>query len=489
MKRSVFTMLFEDGDKGALAFNTRTSALARLDAAAAHVLCAGGEGDNASETVLEELGQAGFLVPDGADEEADLANRFLADMNRADFLSLCIAPTMACNLRCVYCYEEHEPVRMSAEVEAAVLRFIERRYARYRFTSLDVLWYGGEPMLEFGLVKRLSERMISWCAERGVAYRARITTNATLIDDAAAAELARLRVTEAMPTLDGLAATHDARRVRTDGSGSFEATRQGIRALAGAGIDVGVNCNLDWANEEGYRVLRDELAHGEGCPIYASHLRNYGGWCAGCGEGNASPRCSATTPATEADATAASPDLMTRDAYSAELFKLYAEKSPSAESLIETLTPRRFFCHGKMASYFVIDPEGNVCRCDGFMRDAGHVLFNLLDDDYELDWPEKRTLYEKNTRCRGCAVMPLCLGDCDWEWSMFHDNCSALKTTIGDYVRLLAAKLEERESGGANAENADKGAGQRHVRTLLPPRDADGARSDAYSAFANDGIM
>ena len=487
MKRSVFTTLFEDADGGALAFNTRTSALARLDAAAARMLRDGAE-DDADRAIADDLGRAGLLVLDGVDEEAELTTRFLSDMNETGFLSLCIAPTMACNLRCVYCYEEHEPVRMSAAVEADVLRFIERRHERYRFSALEVLWYGGEPMLEFGLVRRLSERMIAWCEEHDVAYRARITTNATLIDDAAAAELARLHVEEAMPTLDGSAETHDARRVRTGGSGSFEATRRGIRALVRAGISVGVNCNLDWANEKGYRAMRDELARAEGCPIYASHLRNYGGWCEACGEGSASPRCAPASPTPRSDAVA-SPDLMTRDAYAAELFKLYAEENPSAESLIQTLEPQRFFCRGKMASYFVIDPEGNVCRCDGFMRDANHVLFNVLDDGYELDWPETRTLYEKNARCHGCAIMPLCLGDCDWEWSMFRDNCSALKTTLGDYVRLLAAKLEEGEGDGTDAVGTAESAGQRHIRMLLPPRDIDEAQRGAFSPFSGEGIM
>lgn len=490
MKRSVFTTVYGDGKGGHLAFNTQNGALARLDDAAANVLESMGSDaarpSNVDSSIEAELSRAGLLAPDEADEEALLASRFLADMNQTDFLSLCIAPTMACNLRCVYCYEEHESVRMTPDVEAAILRFIERRYVRYRFSDLDVLWYGGEPMLEFSLIKRLSEAMVAWCEERGVNYRARIITNATLIDDEAASELIRLRVVEAMPTLDGLADTHDARRVRVDGTGSFEATLAGVHALSRAGIAVGANCNMDWGNEDGYRTLRDELGKERICSLYASHLRNYGGWCAGCGEGSDAPGEGAGNVHDGA------PRLMSRDAYAAELCNLYAQTNPSAAGVCESLVAKRSFCRGKMASYFVIDPEGNVNRCDGLMRDPSHVMFNVLDADYPIDWPETRTLYEKNPRCRGCAIMPLCLGDCDWEWSMFESNCSALKTTLGDYVRLLAEKIEEEKgstSEGASTSSDDKLASENApaVAVLVAPRDIDVAYAKPFSPY--EGVM
>lgn len=479
MKRSVFTSVF-DGDEGrAIAFNAMNGALALIDEQAKRALVDGDVGETCTG-ILEELDRAGFLAPSSLDEENALAERFLTDMNETGFLSLCIAPTLECNLRCIYCYEKHEHVRMGAQVEDAIMRFIGRRYDRYRFADLDVLWYGGEPMLEFPLIKRLSERMLAWCGAHGIAYRARIITNATLIDDAAAAELSSIGVIEAMPTLDGSACTHDARRVHADGAGSFEATMAGIRALARAGVRVGANCNLDWENEAGYRQVRDDL-RGEGCAIYASHLRNYGGWCRSCEEGSDRPRekraCSAHTKADPAAF-----DLMSRGAYARELFALYAEENPSAESLRQTLFPRRSFCRGKMASYFVIDPEGNAYRCDGFMRDPGHVLFNVLDADCEISWPETRTLYERNARCRGCAVMPLCLGDCDWEWSMFGDNCSALKTTLGDYVRLLVGKLAPAHGESAFPQG-------HHVWQLVTPRTTTALYARAFSPFAGEGIM
>ncbi len=130
-----------------------------------------------------------------------------------------------------------------------------------------------------------------------------------------------------------------------------------------------------------------------------------------------------------------------------------------------------------MASYFVIDPQGFVCRCDGHMRDAGKRLFNVRDDGYPLSWPETESPYERNPRCRGCAIMPLCLGDCDWEWGMFEENCSALKYTLDDYLRLFV------EKSGARLEDGEK------MLQLVFPADMDRRHATPFTPFSGDGVM
>lgn len=491
MRASSYNVVFE-GDGAWMAFNTLSGAFALFDEAACQLLDAGAAAADAGADAADAsasaadasakdpladpnaldglsrqeradtcavLAQGGFLVDESFDERAFLHERFLQDMNETGFLSLCLAPTMACNLRCVYCYEDHEPVRMTPEVEQAVMRFVERRYEACPFTLFEVQWYGGEPVLEIDLIERMGKRFMAWCARRGVAYHSFMVTNATLIGEAEAARLSAAGVVDVMPTLDGCAPVHDCRRVMAGGEGSYALTRAGIAACRAVGISVGVNCNLDRANVADYQKLREDLAR-EGVDIYASHLRNYGNWCAGAGiERDRSRGACASAAITSADL------FKSRAEYARQLFELYAQTTPSAASLVASLAPKRSFCRGKMASYFVVDPEGNVCRCDGFMRDPSRVLFNVCDEQCPVFVPEKKSFFEKNERCRTCSVAPQCLGDCDWEWSMFDENCHALRYTLKSYVALLGERVVEEGYAPCAADDAG------HVHLYLSGQD------------------
>lgn len=492
-RKSAFVSVFSDevGDGSAfVAFHALTGALAVLDERFAAALDAG------DAAAAPELLEAGLLVDAARDERAELRERHLRDMNETGFLSLCIAPTMACNLRCAYCYEDHEPVRMTPAVEDGIMRFVERRYGRFGFRELDVMWYGGEPLLEIDLVERLSGRLIAWCEEHGVSYSARVITNATLATPDVAERLAAARVTWAMPTLDGCAGCHDARRPRADGEGSFEATLSGVRALRDAGAFVGVNCNLDARNVGDYRRLRAAFTDEPNIEIYASHLRNYGGWSAseaqppaggGACEGLRAPRRltgagdavgeRSESGAVREPAREGGPELMTRQEYADELFALYEELRPTADSARASLRAQRCFCRGKTASYFVVDPEGNVCRCDGFVRDPSHVLFSVLDADAPIDWPRDDCFLDRED-CAACAAAPLCLGDCDWERSMFRENCSAVKLSLGSYVRLLR-----------RLDDATPLAPGEHVRVLERPRDPEALYARPFSPNAGESVM
>lgn len=48
-------------------------------------------------------------------------------MARTDYLSFVLAPTLACNLRCKYCYESHDAIRMTDEAVEGLMRFVHRR--------------------------------------------------------------------------------------------------------------------------------------------------------------------------------------------------------------------------------------------------------------------------------------------------------------------------------------------------------------------------
>lgn len=91
---------------------------------------------------------------------------------------LMLTVTNQCNLKCVYCYEGHKDVqKMSLDTAKNILLNGMERYAD---CELEVDFHGGEPFLNFKLIKELCE----WCwAEfpmRNIRFFA--TTNGTLIN-------------------------------------------------------------------------------------------------------------------------------------------------------------------------------------------------------------------------------------------------------------------------------------------------------------------
>jgi len=104
---------------------------------------------------------------------------------RLRLLSLTV--TDDCNFRCRYCYKPRRPARMS---EATALRAIDRflpGLARDGF----VAFYGGEPLLEMGLIRETVAAAREAGRRTGVRPRFAVTTNGSLVDDDALAFLDR----------------------------------------------------------------------------------------------------------------------------------------------------------------------------------------------------------------------------------------------------------------------------------------------------------
>lgn len=80
------------------------------------------------EEFMSQLKYCGFLVEDGFDEKLDIKMRLLSSRYDTSVLSLTITPTMACNLRCVYCFENghygHE--KMNGAVQNKIIELVKK---------------------------------------------------------------------------------------------------------------------------------------------------------------------------------------------------------------------------------------------------------------------------------------------------------------------------------------------------------------------------
>lgn len=70
-------------------------------------------------------------------------------------VGLTIATTTGCNFKCPYCYEEGvKSINMSQDVEDAIVKYIETVKK-----PIDITWYGGEPLINWATIQRLTQKI------------------------------------------------------------------------------------------------------------------------------------------------------------------------------------------------------------------------------------------------------------------------------------------------------------------------------------------
>lgn len=208
---------------------------------------------------LDVLARAGFVVPVDVDEIAEVFDAY-EQARHEPVLALTIAPTVACNLRCDYCFQAEHPARQHDDGELdSIVRFVRRRLADQPPIRFDVTWFGGEPLLHLSGIERLSRSFIQAASFNAVPYAARIVTNGTRLTREVATRLRTQRVLRAQITLDGAQHTHDQLRVDPRGRGSYERVLSGIEAASGL-LDVDLRIHADRRTARSIPHLLDDLA-------------------------------------------------------------------------------------------------------------------------------------------------------------------------------------------------------------------------------------
>ncbi len=138
--------------------------------------------------------------------------------------ALCLHIAHTCNLNCSYCFASQgkyhgERAIMSYEVGKRALDFLIENSGTRR--NLEVDFFGGEPLMNFQVVKDLVAYARSVEKEKGKNFRFTLTTNGILVDDDVI-EWANRECSNVVLSLDGRKEIHDRYRVDYAGKGSWE---------------------------------------------------------------------------------------------------------------------------------------------------------------------------------------------------------------------------------------------------------------------------
>ncbi|MBP5209051.1 MAG: thioether cross-link-forming SCIFF peptide maturase [Clostridia bacterium] len=186
----------------------------------------GDEGVTAEE-IAECLGQIEGLKQSGKLFSPDTFEPMAPELkNRSSGVikALCLHVSHACNLTCSYCFAGQgryhgKSALMSFEVGRRALDFLIENSGGRR--NLEVDFFGGEPLLNFDVVKQLVAYARSVEKEHNKNFRFTLTTNGVDIDDDVI-EFANREMSNVVLSLDGRKEVHDRFRVDAAGRGSYD---------------------------------------------------------------------------------------------------------------------------------------------------------------------------------------------------------------------------------------------------------------------------
>lgn len=173
--------------------------------------------------VLKDIGQ---LKNEGELFTDDIYEDYIKDFKgrKTVIKALCLHIAHDCNLACRYCFAEEGEYKghrelMSFEVGKQALDFLIANSGNRR--NLEVDFFGGEPLMNFQVVRKLVEYGREQESLHNKRFRFTLTTNGVLLDDAVM-EFANREMSNVVLSIDGRREVHDRMRPSRNGKGSYD---------------------------------------------------------------------------------------------------------------------------------------------------------------------------------------------------------------------------------------------------------------------------
>lgn len=331
-----------------------------------------------------------IIVNEEEDKEYYLKKKY-AKYNSAfnsTTLSLTIATTTGCNFACPYCFEKGaQPVTMNEQVEEKLINFADSSSADF----LKVTWYGGEPLMNFETIKRLSQAFKELNKFKQIDYG--IVTNGYFLTEEKYSFLAEHNVKSIQITIDGLPETHNKSRIAKNRQPTFEPIVSNIDkaaiALPDCRFTIRVNISKQNGNEYAqlYKELMERWKDLKNISIYFSFVEDYG--------------------------------MCDVDCYnSQEKIKFIRELREKYHINSRNFYPRSSLslCVANSKNGYVVSANGDLYKCWSDLGKKDKVVGSIMDGKltnysllahYALDMDKF-----SDDKCKECFLFPVCSGGC-----------------------------------------------------------------------------
>ena len=396
-------------------------------------------GSCSDEAMLRSLFALGFIVPMDENEVRRERARFQVTKSATETLRVTIVPTMACNLHCSYCFQQNfGPCRtMQPDVQQGVVEFVRRKVEGSK--ALVVQWFGGEPLLRYNQILSMTQAFQRICAERGMRYHSEMLTNGTLLTEKIIDSFRQIALKAVQIPLDGDTAVYALRKgislVRAQAFHRFLLDH--MQSLVDATGSVTIRINVDRYNgAAGKEIVRMFKEHGCRDPridFRLGFLNTRDGMI------DCIPHdCFSNREFADLEA-----DF--RRYLAAEGYRVYGE--PEA---------RKYPCAAPLLHNFTIDPEGRIGKCVPAIGTEESVFSRIYPDDIDRTMDETSRpgvpyagFDPYDSACRGCELLPICLGSCPRSHEVGRSVTCSLKQGLAGTIAFYRTHGYRSDAMGA----------------------------------------
>lgn len=354
--------------------------------------------------------EMGILLADDVDERQLFDDWYVNKVqNASGRLSLIVLTTMACNLRCPYCYEKDQldnSKHMSLETTNQLINWVKSEVRRKAVDEVEIIYFGGEPLMNKKMVLHMSGALRDFCKTYGIHYQGSMVSNGVLMTPAVAKELRGVGLTFAKITLDGDKAMHDTTRITSSGRGSFD---QIFFNLEHANDDLAVGeepmtfmigGNFSPETYDGFFPLLDRLAAASFRPYIKSI--------------NLKPVQNVTSSASEANVSSPCDVVCFNEDNTTRMIQLRAELAkrglPALDGL--NLGPCDFY----RGDSYTVGINGGLYPCIAFVDNekaaVGHVQDSVPKISHLRTHQKWLDTKPWTHECYNCSFLPVCTGGC-----------------------------------------------------------------------------
>ncbi len=365
----------------------------------------------------------GFVVDDNKEEYISLSKAFESYRTERAY-TLLVMTTYACNFSCWYCVQKHKHVALTTDTEDKIKSHIARYLHDNKIKSFNLSWFGGEPLLNYDSMRRLSSFASEYCRDNGIDYMSSITTNGSLLTPEMISEMSGLKFRNFQITIDGSRVHHNATRYNATISDSFSLILHNIYTLCDvipeANVVVRINYTKDNLDEDIVAQIDSILAP----------FRNR-------------------------------VQIMFRKVWQE---KLSDELSAKVGTIMEDMVRKGYNvfhdfdspapCYVEKVHYHAVFPDGTVDRCSNV--DMSQARGMLLSDG-AIKWNNRpqecdANIFTAKSECERCKYLPLCFGPCPKRRMVegerngrircqYKDKDSVFASELKNYVRIKEAAV------------------------------------------------